>query len=31
MSVNNSNFTSVIFQATCYANPGGKINFAASK
>ena len=31
MSFNNSNFTSVIFKATSYANAGAERNFTGSK
>ena len=30
MPVNNSNFTSVFYIATCHANPGAERNFAGS-
>ena len=30
MSVNNSNFTSVLFKAACHANPGAERNFTGS-
>ena len=30
MSVNNSNFTSVFFKASCHSNQGAERNFAGS-